>query len=193
MIKNVAILAGGHCVESGYDKALVSVFGTPLIQHVSERFMKRGFNVSVISKDVTKYLNVLSGSVEHVEDIYEESAPMVGVITALEHFRQPVFILSADAPNMPPEIAELALESMVQGSSNAAVPEIDGVVHTLMAAYSPSCLQSLKLRFSSGDYDLADAVKGLDTLYLDTDFFKGQGSLEELFRRVTAEDAKPVF
>lgn len=191
MLLNVALLAGGQSRRFGSDKALALFRGKPLIEYISEKFVREGFNVSVISKDVTKYLNVLSGSVEHVEDIYEQQCPLAGLITALRHFRAPVFVISTDAPGVPADAAKAVLGSL--GGYDAAVPDAFGKIHPLIAAYSPSCLDVFVNQFETGNYRLRDALSALNTRYLDDAFFSSIGFDGSIFSNINRREDMEIL
>ncbi|WP_241654079.1 molybdenum cofactor guanylyltransferase [Geovibrio thiophilus] len=191
MLLNVALLAGGQSRRFGSDKALALFRGKPLIEYISEKFVREGFNVSVISKDVTKYLNVLSGSVEHVEDIYEQQCPLAGIITALRHFRSPVFVISTDAPAVPAGAVKAVL-SALEGY-DAAVPDAFGKIHPLIAAYSPSCLDVLMKQFETGNFRLRDALSSLNTRYLDDSFFCGLGFDSSMFSNINRREDMEIL
>lgn len=191
MLLNVALLAGGQSRRFGSDKALALFRGKPLIEYISEKFVREGFNVSVISKDVTKYLNVLSGSVEHVEDIYEQQCPLAGLITALRHFRAPVFVISTDAPGVPADAAKAVLGSL--SGYDAAVPDAFGKIHPLIAAYSPSCLDIFVNQFETGNYRLRDALSALNTRYLDDAFFSSMGFDGSIFSNINRREDMEIL
>jgi molybdopterin-guanine dinucleotide biosynthesis protein A len=191
MLLNVALLAGGQSRRFGSDKALANFRGKPLIEYISEKFIREGFNVSVISKDVTKYLNVLSGSVEHVEDIFEQQCPLAGIITALRHFRSPVFVISTDAPAVPSEAVKAVLNAL--DGYDAAVPDADGKIHPLIAAYAPSCLDIFMKQFESGNFRLRDALASLNTIYLDDSFFSSLGFDSSIFSNINRREDMELF
>ncbi|MGE4498271.1 MAG: molybdenum cofactor guanylyltransferase [Deferribacterales bacterium] len=191
MLLNVALLAGGQSRRFGSDKALALFRGKPLIEYISEKFVREGFNVSVISKDVTKYLNVLSGSVEHVEDIYEQQCPLAGIITALRHFRAPVFVISTDAPAVPPAVVKAVLGSL--DGYDTAVPDAFGKIHPLIAAYSPGCLDEFAGRFDAGNYRLKDALEAVNTRYLNDEFFSALGFDGSIFSNINRREDMEIL
>jgi molybdopterin-guanine dinucleotide biosynthesis protein A len=185
MTMNAALLAGGRNRKFGSDKALASFCGKPLVEYISEKFVLEGFNISVISKDVTKYLNVLSGTVEHVEDTYEEQSPMGGVITALEHCRKPVFVVSLDYPHMSVEGAKVILDEL--NDFHAVVPVINNEVFPFLAAYSPLCLNVLIELFDSGHIEAEEVLTHLNVRYVELSFFEDKGFSSEIFNRFTVK------
>jgi molybdopterin-guanine dinucleotide biosynthesis protein A len=181
---NVALLCGGQSRRFGSDKALALLDGKALIDIIAEKFILSGFSVAVVSKDNSKYASVIRGSVTFIEDIFEQQCPMAGLITALEYFGEPFFAVSADAPLVRPEAAELLLEKLVD--FQAAVPDINGKIHPMIAAYSPSSVPVFRKYFDEGNYRLTAALSEMKVFYADADLFAKEGISAGIFANVNS-------
>lgn len=185
MLLNVALLAGGQSRQFGSDKALAVFRGKPIIEYISEKYINEGFNVSVISKDVSKYLDVLSGSLQHVEDIYEQHSPLSGIITALMHYKSPVFIVSAYTPSFPSELIRSMFS--VLGDYDAVVPRFGDKSYPLLSVYASKCHKFLVEQFNLGNYGILNSLKSLNTFYLEEEFFLQKGYDRKIFTKMTSK------
>jgi len=159
---NVAIMAGGESRRFESDKTLAEMDGKPLIQHVAENLKGIADNIAVVAKDRSKYEFL---GIPFLTDAYDVQCPMVGILTALKHFNEPVFAVSADAPFVSPKHVE-RLFALLSGH-DAVMPVIDGKQHPLYTVYNTSVINTLEDAVSRGDYTLMRNLKKLNVMYVE--------------------------
>lgn len=101
----VAVLAGGKGSRIGGDKALIELDGRPLITYPLEAARRAGLPTVIVAKQATKLPPVTTQLLLEPD---EPTHPLLGIITALEHF--PVVIaVPCDMPFVEPRaLAALA-------------------------------------------------------------------------------------
>lgn len=98
--KSAIILAGGRSTRMQKDKALLPVYGTPLIEHVA-RNIQRYFDEIIISTQVDNTYPFLPFPV--VVDRSEGQGPLMGILCGLEASSNPVnFVIACDIPEVNP-------------------------------------------------------------------------------------------
>ena len=76
------ILAGGQSSRFGENKALVSVFGEPLIVRLASQLVSDSMNVTLVVQNVEDYS---AYGIPSIEDGLENSGPLAGVLAALRN------------------------------------------------------------------------------------------------------------
>lgn len=162
MIKNAAIMAGGQSRRFNRDKTLELFRGKRLIEYGVDTLKSVAENVVVVAKDSDKYSFL---DIEFVHDEYEIQCPMVGILTALKHFRSDIFVVAADTPFVMGKHAE-RLMSALKGHS-AAVPFIKGKHHPLYACYGIGIIDIFEDALKRGDFALMKCLFAADAVFPD--------------------------
>ncbi len=92
---NIAVMAGGQSRRFKADKTVELFDGKPLIKHAIDNLSDIADGIIVVAKDCSKYSFL---DIECITDAYDVQCPMVGILTALKHFKTPVFVVAADVP-----------------------------------------------------------------------------------------------
>lgn len=92
---NVAVMAGGQSRRFDADKTLEIFDGKPLISHPADNLSGIAEKIIIVAKDCKKYKFL---NIPCVQDAFDVQCPMVGILTALKHFKTPVFAVVADVP-----------------------------------------------------------------------------------------------
>jgi len=133
------LIAGGDGGRAGVDKRFLVLEGrTLLLRNLAFLHARFPEVAVVIGKEQELDLGDGSG-VDVIEDAYPGSSPLVGIATALAHFRRPVFALAADIafPNL--DAAEAVLAAFPD--HDVSLPAMGrGYRQPLFAAYGPACL-----------------------------------------------------
>jgi molybdopterin-guanine dinucleotide biosynthesis protein A len=106
---HAVIFAGGKSSRMGKDKALLPFAQYPTLSAYQYQKLKNLFHhVSLSSKE-----NKFDFSCHVIEDCYEESSPLVGIISIFQTLPnvEEVFILSVDAPFITKEIIDTLMEA----------------------------------------------------------------------------------
>lgn len=181
---NIAVMAGGQSRRFDGDKTLELFDGKPLIKHPVDELRKIADDIVIVAKDCSKYE---FAGVECIADDYEQQCPMVGILTALKHFKTPVFAVAADVPF--PNIEHVIKLMKALGDNDCVMPDIDNKVHPLYACYNTSIVPHLDEAVEKGDYSLMKTVKKLDVVYLDEDsLFSSENEKKSFININTRED-----
>ena len=98
-------------------------------------------------------------TVDVLEDAWPGSSALVGIATALAHYRQPVFAMAADVA-FPHREAALAVLAAAPGH-DASLPAIGrDWRQPLFAVYGPRCLAPMAALLSSDRHRIVDALAG---------------------------------
>ncbi|MCF6244696.1 MAG: molybdenum cofactor guanylyltransferase MobA [Sulfurovum sp.] len=123
------IFAGGKSSRMGKDKALLPFKKYSTLSEFQYHKLQQWFDEVYISAKTNKF----PFTVQVVKDKYEESSPLVGIISVFETLKsEAVFILSVDAPLVDENVVKTLWEAYKE----------DSTVHAIIAQ-SPSGLQPL--------------------------------------------------
>ncbi len=134
------IFAGGKSSRMGQDKALLPFGSYNSLAQYQYRRLKKLFNKVYISSKTDKF----DFEVPNILDKYEESSPLVGIISIFETIdAEKIFILSVDAPF----VDETIITKLIENSENndATIAKTKDGKQPLCGVYSRSILaQALK-------------------------------------------------
>jgi len=126
------ILAGGHSLRMGRDKAWLEVEGRPLLARQAETLRAAGADEILISGRPEADYAGFGWRV--VADEFAGAGPLAGIHAALRAARAPLLlVLAVDMPAMRPEV--LAKLAQAAPPGGGAVPRIAGWVEPLAAFY----------------------------------------------------------
>ena len=137
----------------GFDKALLSIGGKPLIQTILERVRPLTDEVFVSSNDQSAYEFL---GLPVVPDVFKEQGPLAGLHSAMLHSSRLLFLLLAcDMPNLhEPLLRHLVLSAE---GFDAVIPRTaDGGNHPLCAVYRKTCLPAIESNLSMGVNKVTD-------------------------------------
>ncbi|MEI9814595.1 MAG: molybdenum cofactor guanylyltransferase [Acidobacteriota bacterium] len=118
------VLAGGRSSRMGRDKAQLPWNGGTLLDHVVD-------TVKTALGDVTRI-----GAGYDLPDILPDHGPLGGLWSALAHTHcNWVLITACDMPNLTPEFLRDLAHAASASPAGAVVPDINGRLHPLCAAY----------------------------------------------------------
>jgi len=180
---NIAVMAGGESRRFDSDKTLAEFDGKPMIQHVIDNLSDIADNIIVVAKDCSKYSFT---NIQCLTDAYDVQCPMVGILTALNHFNTPVFAVSADAPFVSGEHVKKLFAEL--SGHDAVMPEIDGKQHPLYTVYNTSVINVLEDAVSRQDYGLMRNMRKLDVLYLQNKYLFDSENEKKSFININTRD-----
>lgn len=156
------LLAGGQSRRAGVDKRYLVLQGRTLAQR-NLAFLKRHFSRVVVSLAAGQTLDLGdAGQAEVVYDAWPGASPMVGIASALQVVRGPVFALAVDLA-FPDDDALSRVVSAASGR-DLAVPVVDHHFEPLFAVYGPSCLAPMTALLQKGKHRIIDVFGDVDTV-----------------------------
>ena len=151
------LLAGGSSRRAGVDKRFLVLEGQTLLQR-NLAFLHSLFPTVAVSLGRGQRLDLGDvaelGETEILHDAWPGSSPLVGIATALAHFRAPVFALAVDAA-FPSRSASARVLSAFPGH-DVAVPAIGRHHQPLFAAYGPDCLAPMTTLLEAGVHRIVE-------------------------------------
>jgi molybdenum cofactor guanylyltransferase len=158
----VILLAGGQSSRMGKDKGLIELNGKPLIEHITEKV--RSLTETVII--ITNQPGYDRFGFPCFPDIKKDCGPMGGIFAGLHYSSaKKNLILSCDIPFVPHHLLEHLVEQ--SGAEDALVPRYDGKTEPLCGVYDRNCKETLKMLIDEKHFKLQNALKKLNTRYLD--------------------------
>ncbi len=162
----LVILAGGKSSRMGSDKALLP-FGafTTLTEFQINRLQPHFETLHVSCKDHAKF----SFDASFIEDIptYQQSSPLIALLSILEYLRTPVCVLSVDTPFVTPDVFQKLYHMMPHENSDAVIARSPFGSHPLCAIYAPSITPNIKQMLQNNDHKIGNLLHASKTLYHD--------------------------
>jgi molybdopterin-guanine dinucleotide biosynthesis protein A len=134
------IMAGGKSRRLGQDKRFLILGGKSCLQRVLDVY-KNLFEEIVIVADEKEPFQSLG--IRVVEDMIPGRATLGGLYTGLHHAGSDrVFAAAVDMPSLSTEAIRIVLEQ--SGQADIVIPDLNGKLQPMHAAYSKACLPYLK-------------------------------------------------
>jgi molybdopterin-guanine dinucleotide biosynthesis protein A len=158
------VLSGGKSRRMGSDKALLPYNGTTLLKHVVSIVRSVAGETLVVADLADKY--AFKDGTRVVGDLYPESGPLGGIITGLTYAGDEFnLVVACDMPLLQPALLKRLLQA-AEGN-DAAVPEINGRLEPLCAAYHKQVADKLRITLESGELAVHKAISCLNIYRLE--------------------------
>ena len=134
----------------GFDKRLLTLGGTTLLER-NAAVLRQVFPRLAISLRAGEPPAALPDGLEVVYD-EQPGSPLAGIVSALAHFGEPIFVLAADMA-----FAErAAVKEVVEAydSVDVALPVVGGHFEPLHAVYGPGCLAPMRALLARDDHTI---------------------------------------
>ena len=163
--REVVILAGGRSSRMGRPKAWLDFGGVPLLQRIINR-LEPSFSHFLVVAAPAQELPPIAPSGHPARVVYDEQpgeGPVGGLVVGLREMppcRSVALVLTCDVPFVSPAVAEYLVDA-TEGY-DVAVPEWQGRLNPLQAAYRRTCQPVLAELFAAGrrrPVDLYDRVR----------------------------------
>ena len=153
-----AVLAGGASRRMGKPKADLPYGAGTLLEHQVSRLADLFESVFVVEKDsaVRK-----GGATRVVYDRAADHAAIHGLARALEEVEDRVFVLAVDLPVLALPVARAIAETALGAEEAAVVPEADGRLQPLAAAWRRAALPEIERRIVSGQLSLIELARAV--------------------------------
>lgn len=161
---SVAILSGGKSSRMGHNKALLTLGGKSIIQHVIDA-------VTPLSSDALMIVTNMPTDYEHlghqmVADTITGHGAISGIVSALHHSKgNPVLVLACDMPFVQPALLNLLIEQFQHGTDRAVMPTVAGYPQGVLALYNASCLPHFEAAVNAGQRKLKTIFDSLDNVH----------------------------
>lgn len=143
------ILAGGRSQRLGRTKALETIDGKSVIEHVIERLSPQAAQIIIVTSQEQFNLRVACEA-EVLVDIYPDKGPLGGIYTGLVAARFPrSIVVACDMPFLNTRLLNYMVE--LSRDFDVVVPRLEnGKVEPLHAIYSKSCLGIIESQLEGG-------------------------------------------
>jgi len=137
---SVAILAGGQSTRMGQDKALLTLAGKPVLQHVIDAVAPLTDDLFLGTNTPNNYQQF---GLPMVPDIMPGKASLGGIYTAIARARHDwVFVVACDMPLLNPRVVTFLAGLRLR--ADVVAPRIFPQPETLHAFYHKRCLPFIK-------------------------------------------------
>lgn len=157
------VLAGGKSSRFGQDKGLFVYHGKALVEHslVTLRPLCDELFISTNNPEAYEAFGIPC-----IPDTYKDAGPLGGIHSALSHAKNDkTAIISCDTPHIPTHLYIRMMQAM--GSHDVVLPVHGGFAEAMCSIYSKACLPVIKKALLTGKRKILDAIKPLNTLFLD--------------------------
>lgn len=158
--KIAIIFAGGKSSRMGQDKALLpfSSYST-LAEYQYQRLSKLFDRVYISAKS-----NKFDFEVDIIEDCYDESSPLVGIVSVFETLDiDEAFILSVDAPFVDSDTIDILYREALLSKSSVIVASSPNGLEPLCAIYKRTILFKAKEFIEQDNHRLQTLLSSVDT------------------------------
>jgi molybdopterin-guanine dinucleotide biosynthesis protein A len=151
--RHLAVLAGGRGSRIGGDKAMTTLRGRPLIDHVLAAGEAAGLQLVVVAKAGTSLPEDLEArGVRVFVEADQPVHPLHGIVVALRELDAPVVAAACDMPLVTGEL----LGRLSEGSDEPIVaPRVAGRLQPMLAHYNPAALPELEAALQSEESAIA--------------------------------------
>ncbi len=157
---NLAVIfAGGKSSRMGEDKALLPFGSFSTLSSFQYDKLTHLFKNVYISTKEDKF----DFDVELIEDIYEESSPLVGLLSIFETLHiEEVFVLSVDAPFVDEEIISKIMQTDIK-EYDAIVAKSPNGLEPLCGRYRKTILPILKQQYAKSNHKMQELLNLANT------------------------------
>ena len=183
------VLAGGKSSRMGYDKGLINVGESTLIQSAVNLMKAFTTNVYILAP-TEKYKNI---GVPCIADKIDSRGPLSALYTGLISSRTQINIfLACDMPKMRLEFIRYLVKKSSQHDA-VLMKFTDGNVEPLCGIYKKSCLTIIKSNFEHNQYKLSKLLDELNVAYISEKDLNYLGLDRSIFTNInTPEDLKSL-
>ncbi len=154
------VLAGGRSRRLGFDKALLTFDGRPLLRIVVERLAAITDDIIVAGDHTDRYRH-LSLPVRFLPDPAPDRGPLAGLQAGLSAIKNNfALVVACDMPFLNPGL--LAHMASLPRRYQALAPRADGRWHPLHAMYARSCLPVIEELLAEGGDSLEELLSHLN-------------------------------
>jgi molybdenum cofactor guanylyltransferase len=146
-----AILAGGASRRMGVSKAELPWGGTTLLEYQTARLAELFEEVFVIGKEDSRFA---VGSAHLLKDRLPQTAPIHGLVRALEEIEDRVFVLAVDLPALSADVIREISRRGLETRAPALLPEANGILQPLAAVWRRGILPLAREQVARGELSL---------------------------------------
>ena len=156
------VLAGGKSLRLGRNKALETIQGKRLLEHVVDRLRPLASQLLIVASEEQLTLP-LPDQAKILVDVYADKGPLAGIYTGLlasEYSRS--IVVGCDMPFLNTELLRFMAES--SHGFDTVVPRLSQtMVEPLHAVYAKSCLDKIRAQL---EHNQLEAHALLNTLHI---------------------------
>ena len=153
------LLAGGNGGRMGVDKEALTLGGCSLLSR-GAGFLQTLFPEVAVSVAAGRVSDLEDDAgLPYIADSFAGRSPLVGIASALEHFRRPLFACAVDLAFPDAHLARVLIDQI--GDADVCLPQIDGLLEPLFGVYSPACLEPMRRVLERGEQRIAAIFPGL--------------------------------
>ncbi len=162
------ILAGGKSSRFGEDKGLFSFKGKKLIEYSIETLSAVCDEIIISTNDPVSYRFT---GLKTVKDLYRNIGPLSGIHAGLKNSSTSLNLFTGcDMPFLPAELFAKLLEN--SKNYHVVIPIHKNLTETMATFFHRHSLPVIEKAIKAKRYKILDAIKPLETLYLNVENFE---------------------
>jgi len=172
------ILAGGKSSRMGTNKALLTIENKTVIERIVEQLEQIVDEIIIVTNYFSDYEFL---KLPMVEDLRKEMGPLAGIEAGLEASKtQWNLVVACDMPFISIELGKYLLSCLQQ--YQAAVPEIDGQLHPLFAAYRKEVSAAVSNSLNENQLRIRQLLHTIHAKIVKNDLIQSHGlSTEDIY------------
>ncbi len=164
-----AVLAGGASRRMGVPKAGLPYGRTTLLAHQTERLSRIFEEVFIVAKAAPGFD---AGPARVLLDRAGDSAPIHGLVRALEEIADRVFVLAVDLPLVTESVLRAIASRSLDTEAAATIPLADGLLQPLAAVWRRGVLPTAQARIARGELSLRGLAEEVGAEILPEEFWR---------------------
>jgi len=166
------LFAGGQSSRMGRDKTLLPFAGYSSLSEFQYARLGKLFTTVYISAKNNKF----EFPAELIEDRYEVSSPLAGIISVFEHLdAKEVFVLSADAPFVDEKVIDTLMQN--REGHDAIIARTESGKQPLCGIYKRAVLPVAQENFRADDHRMGNLLNRVNTKFV---FFEDDTAFSNL-------------
>ena len=183
---SVVIQAGGVSSRMGEDKGLLSIQGSPLVQHILDQVKDFGDETIIITNQPESYKQF---GYPVFQDVYPGKGSLGGLYSAIFHSKEPYsLVLACDMPFLSKPFLKYLVKHVPNYAAVVPRDRSNGFVEPFRAIYAKSCLPSFLADITSNRLRISDGLKGLNVRYMDSPEIEKLAEPDRLFFNVNEHE-----
>ncbi|GLB59130.1 putative molybdenum cofactor guanylyltransferase [Cytobacillus sp. NCCP-133] len=159
----------------GRNKALLKIDGKTVIERIADSLASYTAQVIVVANKQEEYRFL---GLPVVSDQWKEKGPLAGIQSGLSaSSTKKNLIVACDMPFISVELGEILLEAL--NSHQAAVPEMQGRLHPLFAAYRKDAKGAAEHALRNNQLRIREFLNKIDTAILRDEELKKRGFIAD--------------
>ncbi len=176
MLTGIILAGGDHRRMGGENKALLSIYGVPLIQRQIREMQTICDEIIIVTNEPKPFLRIVDVSVRIITDFIRGKGPLGGLHAGLSLAEyDEAWVVGCDMPSISAQAARFMQQFKEEFRLEAVVPRIGGRLEMLHSIYNTSLASKALSLLNTGDHRLEQFLHYIRWSEMDSDQFVVRG------------------